>query len=164
MMLRPIIAFAILLAATTAHADWQFTRWGMSAEELETFGRGNIARISPARQNSLKLFAVGDALLESGYKADDVMFTAIYYFAGDKLVAVSLRTESAPDGIKTRNRLEALYGKPDRNEMIAASMKLTRWRSEPDRNMITFYDYSIDLVKGMYEVRYEPIPAKAGGL
>jgi hypothetical protein len=155
----------ILIAAIQpAAADWQYTRWGMSAGELENFGKGNISRVSPGRQSGLKIIGMGDALLESGYQADDIYFTATYYFADDRLVAVSLKTESTDDGIKTRNRLEALYGKPDRKEPLATSGTLMRWRSERDGNMITYYDYVIDMRKGIYDVRYEPIPSGKSGL
>jgi len=41
-----IIRLVTLLAASAAQADWQFTRWGMSPQELVELGGGKI--VSPS--------------------------------------------------------------------------------------------------------------------
>jgi hypothetical protein len=39
-MVRIIVALVALLAASSAQADWQYTRWGMTVEELLASGKG----------------------------------------------------------------------------------------------------------------------------
>lgn len=54
-----LVAAATALAmAAPAHADWQFTRWGMSVDEVLAAGEGRVARI-PADQVEAESTMVG---------------------------------------------------------------------------------------------------------
>jgi hypothetical protein len=43
-----VMVFSLLLAAiSAAHADWQYTRWGMTPEEVLTASNGQLKRCDP---------------------------------------------------------------------------------------------------------------------
>jgi hypothetical protein len=161
-----ILAAVIVLMVTLAGpaiADWQYTRWGMSSEELEAFGKGNIARIPPGQQKNYA-GSSDAALLRSGYRADDVYFDVTYYFTNNRLSSVLLKTESLTDGARARHTLEGLYGVPERKEPIGGNFgTMIRWRSERDGNMITFTNYPVNGTDTFF-IHYEPIPSGKSGL
>jgi hypothetical protein len=157
MKIAAIVITALLCVGGTAHADWQYTKWGMSTAELQALSP-NIIPTEPASRSGLRVMGLGDAMLYSGYSAAEIPFTAYYYFSNDKLVAVSLRTKKDDDGVRTRERLKALYGAPDNKNRFTGCEK-TQWRDQKLSNAVTFFECpSID----SYEVRYEPIPKNSG--
>ena len=87
----------ILLSASPAFSDWQYTRWGMSSQELEAIGKGNVTLIPAHERDGTDVMGLGKASLQSGYVAEGITFTANYYFADDKLVA-GRQSEDKKDG------------------------------------------------------------------
>ncbi len=162
--IRALVATVWVVAAISAgsaHADWQYTKWGMTPADLVKIGNGNIKPVPASRIPSMNVMGLGDALLQSGYIAEGINFDTYYYFSrDDRLVAVSLKTQVPDEGVKLRNLLLGLYGRPDTDQRITGCTK-TQWRAEKDRNLVTFFFCSsID----SFEVRYEAIPTRAGGL
>ena len=83
-----------MILANVAVADWQYTKWGMSSEELVSIGRGNVApttydalfkgdTMNGRRGSALDVNA--DSFFISGYNAEGINFTAIDYFRSDRL-------------------------------------------------------------------------------
>jgi hypothetical protein len=166
-MIRTIIALAALLAATAAHADWQFTQWGMSPEELVKLGQGNIVASrggNTPNAGGTTMAVDADRVLASSYNVEGVKYQALYYFKADRLFLVALIPNSVEDGFKTSKLLDASYGAPDReermgiNENYSGCIVRRRWRAPKDGNLVSFFN----LCGTRFEVRYEPIPR--GGL
>ncbi|MGY4505256.1 hypothetical protein ACVWYH_009213 [Bradyrhizobium sp. GM24.11] len=159
--------FSLSCAFDTAHADWQFTRWGMSPGELVQLGQGNIR---PSRGESTPngggttMAVDADLALASAYNAEGVKYQALYYFKADRLILVALIPQSVEDGFKTGKLLDATYGAPDREESMgrdenhSGCIVRRRWRAQSDGNLVTFFN----LCGTRFEVRYESIPAKGG--
>jgi hypothetical protein len=140
-MVGTIAALVALLAASTAQADWQFTRRGMSPDELVDLGQGMIraSRGDSTPNGSGTTMAVdADRVLTSAYNAEGVKYHALYHKA-DRLFLVALIPQSKEDGFKTSKPLDATYGPADREERmgrdeayVGGCIVRRRWR---DREM-----------------------------
>ena len=107
----PIACALVVLAVGYARADWQYTRWGMSPDELISKGNGTVVEASPREQFIKGDFPNGqrgpvldvraDAALKSGYRAQEILYTAVYFFLANCLVAVSLFPPTDEDGVRT---------------------------------------------------------------
>lgn len=172
-MIRIIAVVATLLAASAAQADWQYTKWGMSPNELEEMG--NVTRTSPDKlfrqdprtgggSRGTALDVNAEILLESGYSVEGITYHVVYYFNSNRLFLVTLVPRSVDDGIKTGRLLESIYGAPEGAELSGRDAGTTgcilrrRWRSPQEGNLITFFNKC----GSRFELRYEPIPAKGG--
>lgn len=78
-----------LFAATSARADWQFTRWGMSPEEVVAASKGSAVVLSGA---DVRRYSRGDkaAMLAMPYIAESFTFNARFLFSSGKLAEVDL--------------------------------------------------------------------------
>jgi hypothetical protein len=172
-MVRIIALLVILLVASAAQADWQYTKWGMSAAELEAFGQGNIVKASASSINpynqgrsagTTMAIDAADVVLTSGFKNEGITYDVLYYFSARGLFLVALIPKSVEDGLKTGKILDATYGAPDREERMGINENYTgcivrrRWRAQRDGNLVTLFN----LCGTRFELRYEPIPAKGG--
>jgi hypothetical protein len=124
----PIACALVVLAVGYARADWQYTRWGMSPDELISKGNGTVVEASP-REKFIKgdfpngqrgpvLDVRADAALKSGYRAQEILYTAVYFFLANRLVAVSLFPPTAEDGVRTGKAIENIYGPPEREQRM----------------------------------------------
>jgi hypothetical protein len=118
-MVRIIALLVILLVASAAQADWQYTKWGMSAAELEAFGQGNIVKASASSINpynqgrsagTTMAIDAADVVLTSGFKNEGITYDVLYYFSARGLFLVALIPKSVEDGLKTGKILDATYG------------------------------------------------------
>jgi hypothetical protein len=174
-MLKTVIVLATLIAATAARADWQYTKWGMSPEELMAAGSRNIVRASPGESSpnvtefkgkrGTTMAINADVVLISRFSAEGMTYNALYYFNTKGLFLVALIPQSVDDGFKTSKLLDATYGASDREERLGMNedyvggcIARRRWRAPRDGNLVTFFN----LCGTRFEVRYEPIPAKGG--
>lgn len=107
-----LLPLSALLLASPAYADWQYTRWGMTPEQVTAASSGKVT-VGPGDPQeeypSAKIGASGD------YSNGEFSFKAKFYFANGKLVDVRLKLVSADlvgDGYKIKNALDGRYGKP----------------------------------------------------
>ena len=164
-MIRNIAIAAIAMLASPASADWQYTRWHMTTQELQATSP-NIVPTTPSERRDQSNPYLGESLLKSGYNTEDLQYIAYYMFRENKLVAVNLSsTRPQQQGPTANMRLEKIYGPPYQDKsrrMAGGAMFCTitdrQWRSERDGNVIS--------VNGMlcneggrdfFSVRYEPI-------
>jgi hypothetical protein len=104
--------FALLLSISPARADWQYTKWGMSADDLIALGKGNIVRASeresspnnedvPGRGRGTTMAIKAELVLKSTFTAESMNYNALYYFNPKGLFVVALIPQSKEDGFKT---------------------------------------------------------------
>lgn len=166
-MIRPAI---ILLAFTLpAHADWQFTWWGMSPEDVIAAGKTKTARLSTAvGAKSWSIEGVGEALVSGKYATEQFRFTVHYLFRSKKLTAVKLTPEPVTEGVNVAAQLGLVYGRvTEQNEEWDPSRTCLRihraWRDEAGGNVVQFNDYHcIPQAGGLHfsSIMYEPIVTK----
>lgn len=134
--MRAALAFAGALVATPAAAHWEFTRWGMTQQQVIAASRGTV-RALPARERR----AVPDARIEyraSGeFRSGGLRLTVAFAFdlRNGGLVCVSARGDAA-QGEALRARLERSFGQPaERGEDPATGTMSFAWLRPDEINL-----------------------------
>jgi hypothetical protein len=122
-----------LFSANIAHADWQFTKWGMSPDQVRTAAATAGWAVRPGR---------GDAAPWSGatvefvgpYEIDEFKFEAAYGFKDGGLASVSLKSAGDQCWL-IHQRVQDRYGSPDQKFHSNTSADL-RWRDQANNNAV----------------------------
>ncbi|MEM8828776.1 MAG: hypothetical protein AAGE96_05395 [Cyanobacteria bacterium P01_G01_bin.19] len=132
LLLSTAIAFSI---ANPALADWQFTKWGMTQEELLTVSPINVknSRFDPECPST--------APLSSNYEVSEFLkFTACYGFDrnSDSLNYVHLYLRNYAARTILYEALVAKYGRPQNINRSDIGLAWYKWRN--GNNLITLTD------------------------
>lgn len=102
-------AVALFASVSPAAANWQFTTWGMTPDQVTTAAHGDTTPANPSTQDSID----GDKILmEAPYSAGAFNFTAGFAFdSTDHLDRVHLVLQSG-DAVALRAALVKKYGDP----------------------------------------------------
>jgi hypothetical protein len=152
--MRLIAATAfILIPVLTAPslADWQYTRWGMTADEVRTASGGTAA--TPPKPGHGWEDETTEGLLSAPYQAGRFSFTAEFLFSktDHKLASVELqflqedasklprKERWAREADLTADRRELVntmiqkYGKPERDQILVSGLvHRLDWRTDED--------------------------------
>ena len=155
------------LAAVTplAHADWQYTRWGMSPADVVAASGGAVQVVEP-----IAFPNIGRSIKAKGpYTAGDLAFNAAFYFSqDDKLVMIGLGQHGVGECSQTQSALSAKYGAPtdtgqrDRKRLIwrdEATGTAVEWTDTSALNRLTASNKEIDCF-----ISYQPLEKAAEGL
>lgn len=151
--MRTIVIAALVLGGVTvsaAQADWQYTKWGMTPEEVAAASQG--AATGPRKVTTGFDDETTQGLLEAPYQAGRYSFIARFYFgsADRKLAAVELvlqqedtsklrgkeRAERSVDLAAERRELLSTflqkYGRPLREDSSRTLVHRLDWITEVD--------------------------------
>lgn len=106
-IISTVYAFGV---AEIAHADWQYTKWGMTPEQVITASKG-AASMRDFDQGLGSQFPVTKEL-QADYASGRHTFTVKFNFENGGLKGVSLYRKSPETCYELRQDLEAVYGKP----------------------------------------------------
>lgn len=128
------VAMIITLACSNSKADWQYTKWGMSQEQVMVAGNGKIKREDRAKIALYPDIAplIGNHTLPTGETA-----VVTFKFVSDRLVLVNLNGFSHR-GSDLPMLLRQTYGAPifrDKSP-TACETERTEWRSEATNQYI----------------------------
>ena len=149
----------LLICSTAASAEWQYTEWGMTPQEVISASNGQVylAESDPHRE-----WEGVDIGAEGTYRSGDYTFDSVFFFSEGKLVSVKLDLDSerlTEDAIKLRHSLYGAYGEPF-NESFG-SMTIVTWNDTDKNNrldLIAVGDLSVVL-------QYRPLrDANSSGL
>ena len=145
---------SLALISSTASANWQYTQWGMSPEQVVAASQG-AAHLE--QDNGAALPHVKALLLAKGQiQIDNFDFIVGFYFDGNRrlLKSVFLRLEkcSENDAGRLKELLNAKYGAP--RQILSPYQK---WVSPFAPDMITFISPTVR--SRFCSIEYEPIPA-----
>lgn len=151
-----IAAFLTALSSSAAHADWQFTRWGMSVAEVEKAAKGKLWRNDDRRKDKESQRAV----LAGTYVGGGMPFDSLFYFRKSKLVGVSLELMHSTCS-ELVGQLHKTYGASSYKDE-GRTMDVMRWDDRRNNNGIVY----LRIGEGMCRVEYSPLEAanKPGGL
>ncbi|MCU9847820.1 hypothetical protein OEZ60_07350 [Defluviimonas sp. WL0024] len=145
-----ILALSATLAGP-AHADWQNTRWGMSAGEIE-----GLAGIRPATPELGFDSESQEALYAMDYTAAGIATLAAFLFARDDrakgLAEVQLRVADSANCAKALGRLRATYGEEESADEGSLSSYHV-WMPKEHGNRIVYMKLGGDYCS----VTYQPI-------
>jgi hypothetical protein len=162
-MLRLCALVALVtMSAPQAHADWRFTRWGMSPEQVVS-ASGRIARPVP-RSADQDPGPPEEALLETPYEARGVRFMTRFLFDGEdhRLVRVVLSAADAGDCPRLAGLLTGRYGEPSRDDG-AEVLRTTVWADARTMDLVTLSRLDAGGTRGCV-LSYEPLPGEDAGL
>ncbi|WP_341896943.1 hypothetical protein [Sphingobium sp. YR657] len=109
-----------LLSPAMAKADWQYTRWGMTAAQVSAASGGiteplvfDPNSVDPMLRNHLAAVAADAPTLRAPYEAGGRKYDADFHFTNDELDRVSLSLKSSNDCYKIKGEMLGSYGQPD---------------------------------------------------
>lgn len=159
-----IAALTILLAASGANADRQYTKWGMSQKDVLATSKGQVSPITDQRLADYKMtgdFRGGRVLLSGDYSAGNFVFHAFFGFNGSgKLKYVLLRLKDYSACGDLRESVFSKYGRPNYvgNGTKSQYVVANEWIDKPNSNLIELMDS--DLI-GSCQILYSGIDAKS---
>lgn len=143
--LMTLIALSAMCLPRVSHADWQYTRWGMSPEDVMAASAG-IARANDDRGKDAT--GVFRALLKADYDALGHEFTAYFGFdANNQLVHIGLEPNDPSQCGAIRADMLSTYGPPEHT----AAWDLMKWWHEPTGNLVLWAVY------GTCSLSYSPL-------
>lgn len=132
-MRRMIFAACLVAVCSPAAANWQFTKWGMSPEQVEAAGKGKAPRITPKVSG-------GETINNQGtYTSGEHQFNTSYKYRNEKLSEVELELTS-PTCQLLKSDLRARYGDPDDVAPLPAIGDVTFWTDVKNGNEIMLFD------------------------
>lgn len=118
-MRRLVIVGALLALAAPARADWQYTHWGMSVDEVVKASKGAAVPLESGDAQHVRPGVGAEARLKAPYKAGEYQFRAFFYFDGaGKLTLVDVSSDDLDPYGASRAivaELRAKYGPPLRD-------------------------------------------------
>lgn len=137
--------------APNAVADWQYTKWGMTPDEVIVASAGRATLIDPQFTPSGKTVYLLKAEHQSGLFHFEVQFG--FSAAPRKLIIVNLKLKNTAEAAPSlRYSLVSKYGKPDFSQDGDVTRAL--WRDLSAGNIIEYL-----AIRGLnlYIVSYKPL-------
>jgi hypothetical protein len=131
---------ALLVAgfANAAAADWESTKWGMTADEVLASGLEKLVRTDEKfQEQSRSLISDGrsSALLAGWHTANGRKFLALFYFDVEtkRLVSVNLDLRQMDEADSLFSQVTAQYGAPTTQTDVAPDFYSRSWIHDGDR-------------------------------
>ena len=120
-----IFVFLFVFVKTSARADWQYTKWAMTAEQAITAAGGKLRPTTASERQHHSRYGQEPGLT-GDYVGGDFSFSVDLFFgpAGLRMVSLDLK-----DGSQTQllaNSLQARYGSPQEDKSQGS---VVVWRS-----------------------------------
>jgi hypothetical protein len=161
-MARPFTKMAWLLSplllflATPALADWQYTKWGMTPEQVIAASGGKAVETTAEEQKGKHrpAGAKTDVPLKAPFESGRFRFLAFFYFSapGGRLVGVHLELINSELGAELLESLRQKYGKPDID--LKRSVSRVAWRASGDE--VTY----LAIPPNNFSINYDPLITK----
>ncbi len=152
-MKRLIIIFLVFMFGTASNvqADWQYTSWGMSVDQVKKAGGAKISRIDDVSKHS----SMGNlGLLQAPFETGGFRFIARFMFdrLSQKLSVVSLELLDPSLGHRLHGTLVSKYGEPTKVP-LGDVVKASQWRNEAANNNLSL----LQIGASSYTLQYTPI-------
>lgn len=154
-----VLAAGLLAAPTLAHADWQWTRWDMTSDQVIAASKGALTRQAPrpgARVHGWEMLANGQVEYE-GFR-----FNSEFFFDADgkALKVVRLTLADVNECAALEKRMRKLYGEPvDKSlSMGSLQMKSLMWADDGKQNFAGFTSTNaVGDMAPLCFIRYRPL-------
>ena len=147
-VVRWLIVSLVLGLSFEASADWQYTKWGMTVDEVIAASNGKARKFTDPAQNTdmETLQAVAP------YVAGDFVFEAGFNFSKDsRLRTVRLKLIEG-DGRRLSAALLNRYGKP-LSESATSVTEHARWLDKKSNNTVVWFMIGAEY----FTVEYSPL-------
>lgn len=144
--MRSVAIFLIVLATSKAHADWQYTKWGMTPDQVVAASGGKAVMILPDDKLA-KSDLQSKSKVRADYATNELSFRSYFEFGPSGLEAVRLKPINDDAIYRANSLIESVYGKPifDTTLWNPTRTCLTtqrKWRDEPGGNDVLVFIYS----------------------
>lgn len=144
---------ALVLATSPALADWQYTKWGMTPEQVVAASKGAATATTDEERRQ---FSTTDgksvALVKARYTSGSYQFDVHFLFDDGKLSLVSLNLDESDEGLLAGD-LTAKYGPPidhSRSDIV----EVTKWQTpSEDISLLDIGDLGVTRVQGTLTYR-----------
>jgi hypothetical protein len=148
---------------TAAQADWQYTKWGMTAEQALRAAGGQL-RTPTIQERGARAAGDRQPELVGQHATSSFRFTVALFFgatprSGLDLVVLMSEDRSRKQTGAIIESLRGLYGEPVQASVTRLA-KTYRWRDERANNSIEVYDYWFADNQGM-QINYKPLRSGA---
>jgi hypothetical protein len=129
-----LIASLCAVFSTGASANWQYTRWGMTQEQVSV-ASGKTTLLAPEEQSANSAAnSLETALLQAPYSSGQYQFDVIFSFDKSKgtLAHVKLKLINTDRAVELLGSLRTKYGKPE-NEKSGDVLSYATWYSGGDQ-------------------------------
>lgn len=151
-LITPALFLLVLILSSPSFADWQYTKWGMTTEEVRAASNGTAT--APAKPGHGFEDETTEGLLTAPYQAGRFSFNAEFLFSKDdhRLASVELHLlqedvsklprkergdREADLDAERRDLLDTFlqkYGKPERDQLLVSGLvHRLDWRTDVDR-------------------------------
>jgi len=165
-MKRYPVAWLVVGAAlwpAAAGANWQYTKWGMTPEQVQSAAKGQLSPVATPNDCAA---CTGVPLLAGNYEVGGQVFRVRFEFADGK--SLSTVVLAVPSTGRTWgcnelfDKLALRYGSPAWQAPLTGdgSLPNARWLDPRDHNTVFFND--ISLQTGMCEIQYSPLGSGKG--
>ncbi len=145
---------ALFFTSTVANADWQYTKWGMTVDEVMRSSK--LRAKTPTKVN---IAANGHILhlLSAPYKANSFKFTAEFWFNKNnkRLNMVKLVLINLSQCNEITSNMRDIYGIPYYQNKTDYSI-VTKWHDEINKNSILMSEYGNATCSIQYSSRNTP--------
>jgi hypothetical protein len=162
-LLAAAVIVALLSMPMAAQADWQYTKWGMSAEQALRASAGQL-RLPGFEERRSHVINDRQPELIGRHATSSFRFSAALYFgatprAGLDFVVLMSEDRSRRQTNAIIESLRGLYGEPS-EARISQLTKTYRWRDDRANNSIEVYDYWFADNQGL-QINYKPLRSGA---
>lgn len=131
------VALAITSLPSAAHADWQYTNWGMTVDQVVAAAGSQVTATSGTPGDVIEGLAVG---AKGTYMIGTEAFPATFYFQHGGLARVKLAGESDSVCWALEKKLGDQYGSPF-SRVDAAFMQQVTWKDAGHENRVEFTSF-----------------------
>jgi hypothetical protein len=126
-----ILISLLLASAAISQADWEYTTWGMSVDEVRQASQGRASDDDPTKHD---IRVASRSLLQAPYEAYGWHFTARLLFSTrtQRLDEVSLEAQGWCDGVRLARAVQQTYG-PPASTTTYGTIRVTSWE-DPSNN------------------------------
>jgi hypothetical protein len=144
---------ALVSLAPTAYADWQFTKWGMTPEQVIAASGGSAVTPDAEKSKSCSSPSGEDKCLAimPSYKVGSYKFEVSFQFSERKLNRILLKVDPK-EYPNVREMLLGVYGEPISDKKTSFSSKAI-WKDDRNKNSVSL-NWMPDTYLTIY---YEPI-------
>jgi hypothetical protein len=131
--MRVLFVLLFCFISWGATADWQYTKWGMSADEVLAASKGKLKNCTPAACKGKNTDSATPRHI-GRYQSGEFQFTVVTLFnnKSGKLVTVSLELNDPTQWASLVGALRGRYGEPASSSKTQI-MSLWVWREKNDQ-------------------------------
>lgn len=146
-----VLLVVSLFISINGHADWQYTSWGMTVDEVID-ASGGVAMAVPEEEGIGKSMSSDIVKLTAPYSAGDFAFTAYFAFdvVDNTLIRVTLELHDKSKSHDLHGALRSRYGEPESKNQFYTST-FTLWYDD-EGDQIDFQSIGDSVV----DVNYKP--------